>query len=273
LIINYRELIGAFPMTDVPRARAAAAVNTFINELRAAFERAGPPTYARLEELSERCHDPNPAAGPRVLVLAHSTTHGILTRKHGRLPGWPWVNSLIYVLRVAAAENGLDPETIGTTTEWHAKYLEVLSTVRQAEGQAPPLSAPTPPLELEGGAPPRVTPMAVPAAIATRAQETGGGFRRLPTVEESPRDTGSDRRRSAPAAGPFSPAVPHDWRHNPHAYESPTYESPGRQWPVGRAASSSTDRGERRESSSAGPQHAPAPRRRGTVPPPEPTMM
>ncbi|WP_242894455.1 hypothetical protein [Actinomadura litoris] len=146
--------------------RAGAALHTFIGDLRAAFERAGPPTFARLETLSERCREPGPTARPResggprdagapggpretgapggqrVRVLPHSTTHDILAGKRGRLPPWPWVSSFLHVLRIAAWENGLDPEEIGSTRDWHARYLAARSAILDA--QRPPLAAPVP---------------------------------------------------------------------------------------------------------------------------------
>jgi hypothetical protein len=290
-------------MPDAPRARAAAAVNTFINELRAAFERAGPPTYARLEELSLRLHDPNPAAGPRVLVLAHSTTHDILTGKHVRLPAWPWVSSLIYVLRVAAEENGLDPESIGTTGEWHAKYLEARSAVQQAGRQGPPLAAPTPaaapstPIPAAMSSPgttardrPGAADIRLPSPYASGSYGSSGGFRRLPTVAEPLRDVDSDRRRAAPtsasasaasaasAAGRFATGGPGDWRRKPHAYRSRDVTT----WPLGGAAARPAPAGHGRVTAPVSPPNAVAdvdhdtgraPGRRGAVPPREPTLM
>jgi hypothetical protein len=131
-------------MPDFPSA-GAPAVHNFINELRAAFERAGPPTYARLETLSNRLHNPDPAAGPRVLVLPHSTTHDILTRRREKLPSWPWVASFISVLCAAAVENGLGPDVVGTMAGWHTRYREARAAVQQASSPEPPLAAPTSP--------------------------------------------------------------------------------------------------------------------------------
>ncbi|WP_242907150.1 hypothetical protein [Actinomadura terrae] len=146
--------------------RAGAALHTFIGDLRAAFELAGPPTFARLETLSEHCRDPGPTARPRdtgprdtgprdmgprdtgppggqrVRVLPHSTTHDILSGKRDKLPPWPWVSSFLHVLRIAARENGLDPEEIGSTRDWHARYLAARTAILDA--QRPPLAAPVP---------------------------------------------------------------------------------------------------------------------------------
>src|SRR5437868_10836904 len=124
--------------------RACAALHTFVVDLRAAFERAGQPTYDRLEQLSEGCNDPGRADGRRFRVLPHSTTHDILSGKRDKLPPWPWVSSFLHVLRVAATENGLDPDAIGATRDWHNRYLAARSATVAAPPPDEPLAAPVP---------------------------------------------------------------------------------------------------------------------------------
>jgi hypothetical protein len=120
--------------------RAKAALYNFIAELNAAFEAAGPPSYARLETLSEHFGETELNPRLRVRVLATSTTHDILTGKRRSLPDWWWVVSFVSVLRVAAVENGLDPDTVGSVEEWKAKHQAARAIIR--ESGPPPLSAP-----------------------------------------------------------------------------------------------------------------------------------
>src|SRR5919197_4325648 len=99
-------------MSDENRARAA--LRDFIADLNAAWEAAGPPSYARLEKLSIDFNSSDQAGGLRIRVLAASTTHEILRGKRRSLPEWPWVVSFVNVLRVAAVEHGLNPEVVGS---------------------------------------------------------------------------------------------------------------------------------------------------------------
>ncbi|ACY96548.1 Sel1 domain protein repeat-containing protein [Thermomonospora curvata DSM 43183] len=138
---TYRRAIGLAMPDDL---RALAALHDFIADLRTAFELAGPPTYERLETLSRRYQNADRDGGPRILPLAHSTTHDYLSGKRHRLPPWPWVMSFVLVLRDAAVENALDPEAIGTPAQWHTKYRAVRAALAQSRPPRPPLSAPVP---------------------------------------------------------------------------------------------------------------------------------
>lgn len=179
---------------------ADAALHDFIGDLRAAFERAGPPTYGRLEKLSERCHAGAPTGGPRILVLAHSTTHDILSGKRDKLPPWPWVSSFLQVLRVAATENGLDSEAIGPTSQWHTRYLAARAAL-----QPEPLAAPVPePAEPASGeeetGPASTVPPLEPTTMLRRYVEAYGrtGMRLLRHAEaDDGRDAGVPAYRLA----------------------------------------------------------------------------
>ncbi|HEU5161402.1 MAG TPA: hypothetical protein VFU43_30710 [Streptosporangiaceae bacterium] len=117
------------------RQAAVAAQDNFIAELNAAWEAAGPPSYARLERLSLRVS--GGLHGLRLRVLAASTTQAILSGRRKRLPEWGWVASFVNGLRLAAAENGLDPDVIGTIQEWKAKHHAVrLAPARQVFPQS-----------------------------------------------------------------------------------------------------------------------------------------
>ncbi|HEU5157772.1 MAG TPA: hypothetical protein VFU43_12325 [Streptosporangiaceae bacterium] len=120
------------------------ALRDFIAELNAAWEAAGPPSYARLEKLSISMGSGEQAGGLRLRVLAASTTHEILRGKRRSLPEWGWVVSFVNVLRAAAAENGLDPDVVGTIAEWkaiHQRARVLTGAGRQPAGATPAAAA------------------------------------------------------------------------------------------------------------------------------------
>jgi len=96
-----------------------AALDGFIAELRRVWTMAGPPSYQDFEKLSIRVK--GPAEGGD-LWLSRSTTQVILSGRRRHPPKWRWVIRFITVLRVAAAEAGLDPDRIGTLAEWKQKH-------------------------------------------------------------------------------------------------------------------------------------------------------
>lgn len=120
--------------------RAGAALRHFIAELNAAWEAAGPPSYARLEKLSVAFGSTEQSGGLRLRVLAASTTHEILRGKRRSLPEWAWVVSFVNVLRVAAVENGLNPDVVGTVAEWKAKHQA--ARLRMRGTRSAPAAAP-----------------------------------------------------------------------------------------------------------------------------------
>src|SRR5918992_3903844 len=134
-------------MSDANRAHAA--LRDFIAELNAAWEAAGPPSFARLEKLSISFGSTDQAGGLRLRVLAASTTHEILRGKRRSLPEWGWVVSFVKVLRFAAAENGLDPDAVGTIAGWKAKHQRARAIMRTAG--PPPAAAPAPAADHDAG--------------------------------------------------------------------------------------------------------------------------
>lgn len=96
-----------------------AALDGFIAELRRVWTMAGPPSYQDFEKLSISVK--GPAEGGD-LWLPRSTTQEILSGRRRHPPKWRWVIRFITVLRVAAAEAGVDPDRIGTLAEWKQKH-------------------------------------------------------------------------------------------------------------------------------------------------------
>src|SRR5918999_1437509 len=135
-------------MSDANRAHAA--LRDFIAELNAAWEAAGPPSFARLEKLSISVGSAEQVGGLRLRVLAASTTHEILRGKRRSLPEWGWVVSFVNVLRFAAAENGLNPDVVGTIADWKDRHQRA-RTIMRAAGP-PPAAAPAPAADHDAGA-------------------------------------------------------------------------------------------------------------------------
>lgn len=192
---------------DARAVDGRAALRRFIADLCDAFEAAGPPTYQRLETLSKwRANEPagGPVERPRVLVLAHSTTHDYLNGKRDMLPPWPWVASFLIVLRDAAVENSLDPAAIGTPADWHDKYRAVraaLNTARRQERQGgQPLPAPVPadPAVPAPPGPALSRPASSPGPDSDKASTNPGPAKKDPS-EHAPRPTPS---------GPDAPSCP-----------------------------------------------------------------
>lgn len=202
----------------MPDGTRAAALHNFIGRLRDAFERAGPPTYVRLEYLSKHGRNPALNTGLRVLELPHSTIHDILNGKRKTLPQWHVVSSLLHVLRSAAEENGLDPETIGTHAEWHARYQEAQTAIKQAASPAKPTMTPAvptalsrrsspsepadPPTDAGGRNASEPSESSTPPASSAHTDPSHAGLPRLPAVDELLLSVRPDRAHSAPGAGP-----------------------------------------------------------------------
>lgn len=102
--------------------RTATALDRFIGELWRAWTMAGPPSYGEFETLSRRVCGPGGVSGLQAGVLYASTTQEILTGQRRRPPKWQWVARFVTVLRVTAAESGMDPNSLGTFAEWKAKH-------------------------------------------------------------------------------------------------------------------------------------------------------
>src|ERR1700680_4305523 len=97
-------------MSDVDRA---AALDDFIADLNAAWKLAGPPSYTHLRTLSKKVRESAQALGLRVMELPESTTQEILSGQRRGVPKWQWVASFHTVLRVAVADAGLNPDSLG----------------------------------------------------------------------------------------------------------------------------------------------------------------
>jgi hypothetical protein len=114
----------------------------FIARLNEAWEAAGPPSFARVEKLSiDLSSAEQTGGGLRLRVLAASTTHEILRGKRRSLPEWPWVLSYVTVLRIAAVENGLDADVVGTIGDWKTRHQAARELTRTAGADPPPRRA------------------------------------------------------------------------------------------------------------------------------------
>lgn len=102
----------------------AAVLARFVSGLKDIWIKAGPPTFHEVETLSRKFATPVQARTLRVEELKRSTTQRILSGQGKTMPKWPWVASLVTVLRVIACQNGVDPADLGTLEEWKAGYEE-----------------------------------------------------------------------------------------------------------------------------------------------------
>lgn len=94
----------------MPHGRAAA-LDEFTAALWRAWTRAGPVSFGDFEKLSRK------VLGPAQCLPA-STVHGNLRDPRRRQPPrWEWVLRFWEVLRVVAADHGVDPDSLGTLAE------------------------------------------------------------------------------------------------------------------------------------------------------------
>jgi hypothetical protein len=113
------------------------ARNGFVDDLWRAWTMAGPPSYGDFERLSKRVSGPGELPALQAGVLSASTTQDILTGRRQRPPKWNWVARFLTVLQVAAAENGLNPCSLGTLAEWKARHEMALGLLQPS---GPPLT-------------------------------------------------------------------------------------------------------------------------------------
>lgn len=99
-------------------------VGHLIAALQRAWYQAGNPSYDEVEEMSDRITQP--VGDIKVVHLARSTLHGVLGGQRQRWLKWPWVASLVIVLRAVAAHQGMNPDAIGTIADWKARYQAAL---------------------------------------------------------------------------------------------------------------------------------------------------
>ena len=107
------------------------ALKRFVADLNEIWTAAGPPSFAEFEAMSRRFTQPVDS-GLRVQVLVHSTTQGILAGRRRSLPKWPWVASFVAVLRIVAAQNGVDPDSLGHLADWKTKHEAAAQELRRA---------------------------------------------------------------------------------------------------------------------------------------------
>ncbi len=115
----------------MPDDERASALDSFIADLNVAYRLAGRPSYATVEKLSRQVKMVPGLPGLRIEELSASTTNEILIGKRCRVPRWQWVASFLAVLRVLAAEGGIDPSSLGSPTEWKARHEAADTAVRE----------------------------------------------------------------------------------------------------------------------------------------------
>jgi Domain of unknown function (DUF5753) len=115
----------------MPDDERAPALDSFIADLNAAYRLAGPPTYGTVEKLSRHVKRVPELPGLRIEELSASTTNEILIGKRCRMPRWQWVASFLAILRVLAAEGGIDPNSLGSLTDWKARHEAADLAVRE----------------------------------------------------------------------------------------------------------------------------------------------
>lgn len=119
---------------SVPSENYQAALKAFTASLHRALIAAGKPSLHDLEDLSDKMLSRRVAGEPRLVLLAKSTSHGILQDQRTHPPKWPWVLTFVTVLREAARDAGTDPERIGSVTEWKERH-EALCAAEQSARQ------------------------------------------------------------------------------------------------------------------------------------------
>jgi hypothetical protein len=133
-------------MSNDERARI---VGDFVDELNAAWRRAAAGSYRHVHRLSERLRRRHASNSP-ILVLTPSTISRNLAGQRRGLPSWPWVFSLVVVLRTAAAGNGVPQDAVGNVEDWKARYEAAEAALyelgrRARPGHQPGTAAAAPP--------------------------------------------------------------------------------------------------------------------------------
>ncbi|TDB89245.1 hypothetical protein E1264_08800 [Actinomadura sp. KC216] len=116
----------------------AVVLARFVAELDDIWIKAGPPSLTEVEALSRKFATPVQGRVLRVEELKRSTIQRILSRQGKTLPKWPWVASLVTVLRVIASQNGVAPDDLGTLDEWKARYEEAWRRFHGRPRETPP---------------------------------------------------------------------------------------------------------------------------------------
>lgn len=117
-------------MTERERERI---LREFRAALNAAWLASGVSSYGAAEKASRELAPRLAAQGRQIQLLHDSTICDHLKGPRLRLPRWPFVLSLITVLRVIAERNGVDPGRVGGIDHWkglHEEAERALGAVR-----------------------------------------------------------------------------------------------------------------------------------------------
>lgn len=91
-------------------------VQHFVDDLGQLRQRAGQPSYSTLERLSDH-------------RLRRATMSDILNGNRVKLPEWRFVQEFVTACRVAASENRLDEDQLGTVADWHRHWRDAANGV------------------------------------------------------------------------------------------------------------------------------------------------
>jgi hypothetical protein len=106
------------------------AQRSFIAQMKRLRRQAGDPSLPSMHRISQRLY----REGTITVVLSRSTISDVLAgTKRTKMPTWPWVFGFLETCRAAAAETGLDVESLGSTAEWCASWQEARALCSTAE--------------------------------------------------------------------------------------------------------------------------------------------
>ncbi|WP_106400319.1 DUF5753 domain-containing protein [Actinocorallia populi] len=123
-------------MTERERERIIREFRTALNT---AWLASGVSSYGEAEKASRELAQRMAAEGRQIQLLHDSTICDHLRGPRLRLPRWPFVLSLITVLRAVAERNGVDPARVGGIAHWkglHEKAERALAAARLGVGAA-----------------------------------------------------------------------------------------------------------------------------------------
>ncbi|GAA3220402.1 hypothetical protein [Actinocorallia longicatena] len=143
---------------------SSAVVAAFWDDMRMAFEAAGPPTYPRLVRIMKE-----QAARNGGRTLGKSALQSMMTGKNIGLPCWEVLSAVISALHVAAAETRLDPADVGGIPDWHARLLDAKN------GSAEPVHGDSPASSGEAAPPLSLVGKVHPVDVVLRHQPEDGG--------------------------------------------------------------------------------------------------
>jgi hypothetical protein len=97
-------------------------VGDFTAALNWAWRRAGQRSYRDAERQSKQLISGSERSNSSMQVLVLSTICRVMAGRRRSLPPWPWVLTLLTVLRETAERNGVPPDDLGTITQWKARH-------------------------------------------------------------------------------------------------------------------------------------------------------